>query len=95
MEHDSIDFDPYVKEANSMVDSVINNALTIHKKYLNNENKQDGEGDTPPVSEDITESEESSVKVIDIAPNIQWLPGKDFTIDAGEQKINEFLKVGG
>lgn len=82
---DSRTFDPYLKEANSVIDSVINNALEIHEKYLIETNSS---------SSKIAEEQELQTRGgNDVAPNIEWLTGKDFTVDAGRSKIDEFIKV--
>ena len=86
-------FEPYVKEANYLIDAVINSALDIHKEYLNQANTIYGQtknntDENIKMNEQIIRSEGRN-----IAPNIEWLTGEDFTVESGKRKIDEFLEV--
>ena len=90
---DILTFEPYVREANYLIDAVINNALEVHKEYLNQQSTFFGQTNNTTdenikMNEQINKSEEKN-----IAPNIEWLTGEDFTVESGERKIDEFLEV--
>ena len=96
----STEFDPYIREANILVDAVINNALTINKEYLigGGSNNKEEEGCINAELKIIDPEEKPEEETVHMdptgaIPNIKWLTGKEFTIEAGKNKIDEFLKV--
>ena len=91
---DVLPIEPYVKEANYLIDTVINNALAIHEEFLNQQNSYDVQTNSSPTKENVQMNEQIvTSNGNDIAPNIEWLTGENFTIKAGERKIHEFLRV--
>ena len=93
MESEYNSLDPYVKEANSMIDAVINRALAIHEKYLIAENDLNERTNIVPANEHLTMNKHNLKPGENVAPNIEWLTGENFTIESGEKKIDEFLQV--
>ena len=102
-EEDSGKFDMYIKEANAVIDTVINNAIEIHKEYLRtnaneeqkftlheseNSPKQHKESEVSPRKQ--TSGFEEGNKV---ARDIRWLTAEEFNTKRGKEKIEEFLKV--
>ncbi len=84
----TLEIDPYIEEAHSLVDTVISNALINTQKYLSQDN--------------IVVEEKSSEKNIEKSAkespsetntNITWLTGEEFSIQKGQHKIEEFIKV--
>ncbi|XP_065056601.1 A-kinase anchor protein 14-like [Rhopilema esculentum] len=102
----STEFDPYIREANILVDAVINNALAINEEYLiggGSNDKEDpeelrhnaevGRHNAEVDPEEKPEEETVHMDTTGAIPNIKWLTGKEFTIEAGKNKIDEFLKT--
>ena len=91
---DVLALEPYMKEANHLVDAVINRALSIHEEHLNRENPRHGEMNRVQANDSITfDSQASLSKNWKTASDIEWLNAENFTIEAGERKINEFVEV--
>ena len=86
---DVLALEPYMKEANHLVDVVITKALAIHGEHLNRGNSRHGQMNDSIMSD----SQASLSKSCKSASDIEWLNAEDFTIEAGERKINEFVEV--
>ena len=103
-EKDSGKFDMYIKEANTVIDTVINNAIEIHKEYLRanaNEEQQFTHGESENSSiEQHKDSGISPMKKINgfeggdkAGRDIRWLTAQEFNTKRGKEQIEEFLKV--
>jgi len=86
---DVLALEPYMKEANHLVDVVITKALAIHGEHLNRGNSRHGQMNDSIMSD----SQASLSKSCKSASDIEWLNAEDFTIEAGERKINEFVET--
>eukprot|EP00112_Aurelia_sp_Birch-Aquarium-sp1_P010964 Seg2317.5 transcript_id=Seg2317.5/GoldUCD/mRNA.D3Y31 product="hypothetical protein" protein_id=Seg2317.5/GoldUCD/D3Y31 len=103
-EKDSGKFDMYIKEANVVIDTVINNAIEIHKEYLKtNLDEEQQFTHKEPENSPIKKHKEFKVSPIKkvngfqernkVARNIRWLTAEEFNTKKGKEKIEEFLKV--
>ena len=86
-----VDEEDVQDQAHALIDQIINNA---RKRVLHDLGNVDGEPVSRPLSSVKSydgilcrETEEHSIS------NIEWLKIEEFTIEKGEQKIEEFVNV--
>ena len=102
-EEDSGKFDMYIKEANAVIDTVINNAIEIHKEYLRTNITEEQKCTQEPENSPIKHHKESEISPLKqtngfeegnkVARDIRWLTAEEFNTKRGKEQIEEFLKV--